>query len=79
MFLSELSYKFIIDFERFLRQQKSMGNNTVIKHTERLRKMVSLAYKMEWIDKDPFIKFEAKYERKERTFLTLEPEFDLMN
>lgn len=72
MFLSELSYKFIIDFERFLRYQKSMGNNTVMKHIERLRKMVSLAYKMEWIDKDPFIKFEAKYERKERTFLTLE-------
>lgn len=72
IFLSELSYKFIIDFERFLRHQKSMGNNTVMKHIERLRKMVSLAYKMEWIDKDPFIKFEAKYEKKERTFLALE-------
>lgn len=72
IFLSELNYKFIIDFERFLRRQKSMGNNTVMKHIERLRKMVSLAYKMEWMDKDPFIKFEAKYERKERTFLTLE-------
>jgi integrase/recombinase XerD len=45
-----------------------------MKHIERLRKMVGLAYKMEWIDKDPFIKFEAKYERKERTFLTLEEE-----
>ncbi|QCX39900.1 site-specific integrase [Aureibaculum algae] len=72
MFLSELGYKFIIDFERFLRHQKSMGNNTVMKHIERLRKMITLAYKMEWIDKDPFLKFEAKYEKKERTFLTLE-------
>jgi len=72
VFLSELSYKFIIDFERFLRHQKSMGNNTVMKHIERLRKMVTLAYKMEWIDKDPFLKFEAKYEKRERTFLTLE-------
>lgn len=27
MFLSELNYKFIIDFERYLRGQKSMGNN----------------------------------------------------
>lgn len=72
LFLSVLNYKFIIDFERFLRHQKSMGNNTVMKHIERLRKMVSLAYKMEWIEKDPFTRFEAKYERKERTFLTLE-------
>ena len=70
MFLSELGYKFIIDFERFLRGQKKMGNNTVMKHIERLRKMVSLAFKMEWIDKDPFVKFEAKYEKKERGFLT---------
>jgi len=72
IYLSELNYKFIIDFDRFLRQQKSMGNNTVMKHIERLRKMVSLAFRMEWIEKDPFIKFEAKYEKKERTFLTLE-------
>lgn len=72
IFLSELSYKFIIDFERFLRHQNSMGNNTVMKHIERLRKLINLAYKMEWIDKDPFIKFKAKYQKKERTFLTLE-------
>ncbi|WP_157208232.1 site-specific integrase [Mariniflexile maritimum] len=72
MYLSELGYKFIIDFERFLRHQNKMGNNTVMKHIERLRKMVSLAFKMEWLDKDPFIKFEAKYERKERCFLTSE-------
>jgi integrase len=34
--------------------------------------MINLAYKMEWIDKDPFIKFKAKYQKKERTFLSLE-------
>ncbi len=72
IFLSELGYRFIIDFERFLREQKSMGNNTVMKHIERLRKMVSLAYKMEWLEKDPFLKFEAKYEKKERDFLNKE-------
>ena len=72
IYLSELNYKFIIDFERFLRHQESMGNNTVMKHIERLRKMVNLAFKMEWIDKDPFVKFKAKYIKKERTFLTLD-------
>ncbi len=35
IFLSELSYKFIIDFERFLKHQNNMGNNTVMKHIER--------------------------------------------
>ncbi|MCH4554139.1 site-specific integrase [Aestuariibaculum lutulentum] len=72
MYLSELNYQFIIDFERFLKVQENMSNNTVMKHIERLRKLVSLAFKMEWIDKDPFIKFEAKYDKKERCFLTAE-------
>jgi site-specific recombinase XerD len=72
IYLSELNYKFIIDFERFLRHQKSMGNNTVMKHIERLRKLINLAYKLEWIDKDPFLKFKAKYIRKDRAHLTLE-------
>ena len=71
LFLSQLNYKFIIDFERFLRLQKSMGNNTVMKHIERFRKLINLACKLEWIDKDPFVKFKAKYIRKEREFLTL--------
>jgi site-specific recombinase XerD len=72
LYLTELGYKFIIDFERFLRHQNTMGNNTVMKHIERLRKMVNLAYKMEWIDRDPFIKFKAKYIRKDREFLSLQ-------
>lgn len=69
-YLCELGYRFIIDFERFLRDQKVMGNNTVMKHIERLRKMVGLAHRMEWIDKNPFVMFQAKYEKKERFFLT---------
>jgi integrase len=46
-----------------------MENNTVMKHIQRLRKMVTLAYKMEWIDKDPFIKFKPTYIKNEREFL----------
>jgi len=75
IYLSQLTYRFLVDFEKFLRthvpedHQKPMGNNTVMKHIQRLRKMVTLAYKMEWIDKDPFIKFKPHYIRKEREFL----------
>tara|TARA_R110002051_G_scaffold325037_1_gene425355 strand:+ start:267 stop:1535 length:1269 start_codon:yes stop_codon:yes gene_type:complete len=75
IYLSRLTYRFLVDFERFLRSyvptdhQKQMENNTVMKHIQRLRKMVTLAYKMEWIDKDPFIKFKPKYIKNEREFL----------
>ncbi len=70
--LSQLTFRFLVDFEKFLRSyvpedhQKQMENNTVMKHIQRLRKMVTLAYKMEWIDKDPFIKFKPIYIKNER-------------
>jgi site-specific recombinase XerD len=41
-----------------------------MKHIQRLRRMVTLAYHMEWIDRDPFVKFKPKLEKKEREFLT---------
>ena len=74
IFLSQLKYKFIVDFEYFLRQHKPvdyhkpMGNNTVMKHIERLRKMINVALRMEWIERDPFIAFQQKFERVERDF-----------
>ncbi len=76
IYLSKLSYRFLVDFEDFLRKhtptdhQKRMENNTIMKHIQRLRKMVTMAYKMEWIIKDPFIRFKANYIKKEREFLT---------
>jgi integrase/recombinase XerD len=42
-----------------------------MKHIERLKKMV-LAAKMEWIPKDPFGRFQLKFHKTERDFLTKE-------
>jgi site-specific recombinase XerD len=78
MLLNHLSYKFIVDFERYLRSHTpldhhtSMGNNTVMKHIERLRKMINVAIKNEWLDRDPFAKFQAKFIRNDRDFLSEE-------
>lgn len=78
MYLKELDYNFIIKFEKYLRahtpedHQKPMGNNTVMKHIERLRKLINLAVKLGWLDKDPFMNFRAHFERTERGFLTLD-------
>ena len=41
-----------------------------MKHIQRLRKMVTLAYHIEWIERDPFVKFKPKLEKTEREFLT---------
>jgi len=74
--LAELDYKFILDFENFLRNhkprhyQQKIGNNAVMKHIQRLRRMISLAHQLEWIDHDPFHKFKQKLMPTHRGFLT---------
>ncbi len=76
IYLDALNYKFIKDFVRFVLQRKPDGHqkpctqNGAMKHAERLRKMVNLAIKEEWLAKDPFVKFKLKFEKKERGFLT---------
>ena len=78
IYLSQLSYQFITGLEMFLKNyrpkdhRKPMGQNTVMKHIERLRKMINLAIKNEWIEKDPFQKFKLKFEKKDRGYLTKE-------
>jgi len=76
VYLENLNYQFIIGFENFLRNYvckkslRTIGNNTTIKHIKRLRKMINMAIALEWLNKDPFIKFKAKLEKREREFLT---------
>ena len=76
VFLKQLSYKFIIDFEQFLRNGKSINssqplrNNGVMKHLERLKKMINLALRLEWIEKDPFVRFSLKFTKHQRAFLS---------
>ncbi len=76
IYLDELNYKFIKDFVKYILKRQPDGHqrpctqNGAMKHAERLRKMVNLAIKEEWLEKDPFVKFKRKFEKKERGFLT---------
>jgi integrase/recombinase XerD len=75
IYLSQLDYRFVIDFEIYLRQrkpdkgQRPCLNNTVMKHIERLRKMINIALKNDWLLKDPFLRFERKIISKDRQAL----------
>ncbi|MDN3593432.1 site-specific integrase [Zunongwangia endophytica] len=76
IFISQLDYKFLSDFEAFLfnyyprGHHKAMSHNTVMKHIQRLRKMVTLAFHLEWLDKDPFRRWKMTFEKREREFLS---------
>jgi len=83
IFLKQLNYRFIIDFEQFLRnikdskKQLMLSNNGVMKHLERFKKMIHLAIKLEWIIKNPFRQFQLKFDKYDRQYLS-ERELELI-
>ena len=85
IYLKDLNYAFLVKFEHFLRtyelsdNKRPIGNNTIMKHIQRLRKMVTLAFHMEWIVRDPFVKFKSSFTKSERTFLTQKELDDIMD
>ncbi len=76
IYLKQLDYRFIVDFEYYLRTyqpkkaRKTCSNNGAMKHLERLMKMVNMAVRLEWIEKDPFRNYKLKFHKTERSYLT---------
>lgn len=74
--LKELNYRFIVDFEHYLRNYKpekkrrTCTNNGTMKHLARLMKIINLALKLEWLEKDPFQKFKLNFQKHNRSYLT---------
>jgi len=83
IYLKQLNYEFVTDFEHFLRnyrnskKQLMLSNNGVMKHLERFKKMVNLAVKLEWMHKNPFNQFQLKYQKYDRAYLS-ERELELL-
>jgi len=76
--LTEVNFKFIKDFDLYLRQQKShrsgisLERNTINKHHSRLRTILIRAINEGSLIKNPYAEFKFKYLPSNRTFLTEE-------
>ncbi|WP_350290912.1 site-specific integrase [uncultured Croceitalea sp.] len=76
IYLIQLNYKFIVNFENYIRTykpkttRKICTNNGVMKHMERLRKIINLSLRMEWLEKDPFRNYKLRFIKNERDYLT---------
>jgi site-specific recombinase XerD len=70
--LTELDFKFITDFEHYLKTKPegSCNHNSTLKYIRNFRKIVNIAVANDWLDKDPFIKYKSKLEETTRTFLS---------
>lgn len=76
IYLKQLDFKFLIDFENYLASiwpvghPRAMSHNTIMKHIQRLRKVITLAYHLEWIGRDPFVRWKPIFEKKVREYLS---------
>jgi len=73
--LKDVNFKFISDFENFLRDyqpeknKKSIGNTGAMTHLIRLKKMLNLAISLDWIGKNPFFGYRIKIRQEARQYL----------
>jgi site-specific recombinase XerD len=72
MFLSQLNHEFISSLEHYFKTEKSCNHNSTIKYIKNLKKVVNLAVKNDWLNRDPFISFKATIKPVNRAFLTAE-------
>jgi hypothetical protein len=54
-----------------------LGNNGVMKHLERFKKIINLGIKLEWVVRNPFTQFHLKYNKYDRAYLS-ERELELI-
>jgi site-specific recombinase XerD len=80
IFLDELEYSFITNFDHYLRTERKdpkgrirkCKNNSAVKYVRNFRKIIKRAVDEGWLKYDPFASYKGKVRETERIFLTPE-------
>lgn len=70
--LHEVSYQLIFELDTFMRVKQKLHNNGVAKNIQQLKRVIRIAILNEWLDKDPFAKYQCKIIEPKRVHLTTE-------
>lgn len=72
MFLLELNYSFIADFDIFLKTEYKQKKNTTVKYLRCLKRVINMALANRYLQVDPFLNYKVERENVEKVFLTEE-------
>ncbi len=79
IYLRQIDYRFLTDYESFLRAyqpkengQRPLQHNTVMRHMSRFRTLINLAIKLGWLSQYPFKAYKISYKQSKRGYLTQE-------
>jgi site-specific recombinase XerD len=70
--IDKIDFALVTDFEFYLRSIKSCSNNTAVKYVRNFRKIIKICLSNDWLEKDPFVKYDGKMKEVETGFLTEE-------
>lgn len=70
--LKDLNYEFLTNLEYWFKTVRKCAHNTTIKYITNLRKIINIAIKNDWLEKDPFVKFKVTLKEVKREALTKE-------
>jgi len=72
LFLDELDFQFITNYEVYLKSEVKNMHNTVSKSVSFLKRIIRYSMHNGWLDKDPFLSFRCPYKDPDRDFLSQE-------
>jgi len=68
--VEDINNLFVTKFESYLKVEKQIGHNTVMKYETIFKKIVRIAISNDWLKKDPFTNYKITVKSTERPFLT---------
>lgn len=70
--IDKIDHAMIMELEFYLRSVKNCANNTAVKYIRNFRKIINICLNNDWLDKDPFSKYDGKVYEVDKEFLTEE-------
>lgn len=70
--IKKIEPAFLNDFDFFLRTVAKCNNNSTVKHTKNLAKILKICYQNTWIEKDLVVYYKGKFNEVATNFLTQE-------
>ncbi|ESU28486.1 MULTISPECIES: site-specific integrase [Flavobacterium] len=70
--IDKIDHCFITELEFYLRSVKNCSNNTSVKYVRNFRKIIKICLNNDWLEKNPFSRYEGKVIEVDKEFLTEE-------
>ena len=70
--ISQIKYKFITDYEFWLKTKRNCNQNSTVKYLTNFKKIIYICLKNSWLDRDPFVGYKMIKREVEREVLNEE-------